>query len=394
MSGDFDTLESNEEPSFDQDGGNASSFSSINKHATSFDLNEEASSQEDDIDLCVEDDRKTEEGSSSKNRKGRVRQYVRSKMPRLRWTPQLHHAFVNAIERLGGQEISRLNAEATPKSVLQLMNVRGLSIAHVKSHLQMYRSKKLDDSGQVLSQGATQTMQGRPHIYGNLYSSGSSFQHLKLTNGGIVLANNSQEGDDHHSRSYLHDSSFRPTPGVHHFLSRHQIWHSSTSQGSSPMRKEFGGGNKMMKDILNHLHDNPLDANKFHTNRNGHVRPSQLLEEKKWPQHQRKDTWLPTTTTSDPLGGSHQYQWYCKERARTSHSSQSTYNNSTPNLNLQSEASFLLELNQENWWKNKERKPDLQLGLSQDKGVGEETNNLRSSTPDINTMLSLSLKET
>ncbi|KAM0917435.1 hypothetical protein ACQ4PT_009509 [Festuca glaucescens] len=73
-----------------------------------------------------------------------VRPYVRSKNPRLRWTPELHHCFIRAIHRLGGQD------RATPKLVLQLMNIRGLSIGHVKSHLQMYRSKKIDDSGQVI----------------------------------------------------------------------------------------------------------------------------------------------------------------------------------------------------------------------------------------------------
>jgi hypothetical protein len=46
----------------------------------------------------VDDDRKKREGAPA------VRQYIRSKMTRLRWTPDLHHAFVNAVERLGGQE--------------------------------------------------------------------------------------------------------------------------------------------------------------------------------------------------------------------------------------------------------------------------------------------------
>ncbi|CAK7351383.1 unnamed protein product [Dovyalis caffra] len=65
-----------------------------------------------------------------------VRPYVRSKMPRLRWTPDLHHSFVHAVERLGGED------RATPKMVLQIMDVKGLTISHVKSHLQMYRSMK------------------------------------------------------------------------------------------------------------------------------------------------------------------------------------------------------------------------------------------------------------
>ncbi|CAL9124666.1 unnamed protein product [Musa textilis] len=77
-------------------------------------------------------------------RNGAVRQYTRSKVPRLRWTPDLHHCFVTAIERLGGQE------KATPKLVLQLMDVRGLTISHVKSHLQMYRSLRNDMGRQEL----------------------------------------------------------------------------------------------------------------------------------------------------------------------------------------------------------------------------------------------------
>uniref|UniRef100_A0A0D9WT46 HTH myb-type domain-containing protein n=1 Tax=Leersia perrieri TaxID=77586 RepID=A0A0D9WT46_9ORYZ len=63
-----------------------------------------------------------------------VRQYNRSEVPRMRWTEELHRQFVEAVECLGGQD------EATPKRILQLMGVKGVSISHIKSHLQMYRS--------------------------------------------------------------------------------------------------------------------------------------------------------------------------------------------------------------------------------------------------------------
>ncbi|XP_023516803.1 putative Myb family transcription factor At1g14600 [Cucurbita pepo subsp. pepo] len=71
--------------------------------------------------------------------RGVVRQYVRSKTPRLRWTPQLHNSFLLAIQSLGGHQ------KATPKLLLQLMDVKGVSISHVKSHLQMYRSMRGED---------------------------------------------------------------------------------------------------------------------------------------------------------------------------------------------------------------------------------------------------------
>ncbi|KAK9116712.1 hypothetical protein Sjap_015659 [Stephania japonica] len=56
--------------------------------------------------------------------------------PRLKWTPELHRRFVDAVAQLGGAE------RATPKTLMRVMSIPGLTLYHLKSHLQKYRLGK------------------------------------------------------------------------------------------------------------------------------------------------------------------------------------------------------------------------------------------------------------
>ncbi|XP_061366346.1 myb family transcription factor PHL8-like isoform X1 [Gastrolobium bilobum] len=56
--------------------------------------------------------------------------------PRLKWTPELHQRFIEATNQLGGAH------KATPKSLMRVMGIPGLTLYHLKSHLQKYRLGK------------------------------------------------------------------------------------------------------------------------------------------------------------------------------------------------------------------------------------------------------------
>ncbi|KAL8161490.1 hypothetical protein V2J09_012979, partial [Rumex salicifolius] len=80
--------------------------------------------------------------------------------PRLKWTPELHQRFVKATIQLGGIH------KATPKSLMRVMDVPGLTLYHLKSHLQKYRLGKnhLVEAINDSNQQDCKDSQGKPDL--------------------------------------------------------------------------------------------------------------------------------------------------------------------------------------------------------------------------------------
>ncbi|KAL5580946.1 hypothetical protein UlMin_013388 [Ulmus minor] len=109
------------------------------------------------------------------------------KRPRLVWTPQLHKRFVDVVAHLGIKN-------AVPKTIMQLMNVEGLTRENVASHLQKYRlylkrMQGLSNEGPSSSDqlfSSTPVPQslnesgGSGHPHGNGHSNGHANGHMPV----------------------------------------------------------------------------------------------------------------------------------------------------------------------------------------------------------------------
>ncbi|KAL6853333.1 hypothetical protein ACP4OV_019362 [Aristida adscensionis] len=140
-----------------------------------------------------------------------------SKRARLVWTPQLHKRFVEVVAHLGMKS-------AVPKTIMQLMNVEGLTRENVASHLQKYRlyvkrMQGLSNEGPSPSDHIFASTPVPPHtlVHDPQVPSAPAAMYHHLPIGlavGIVPMNTG--GHHHQSSGYSNGYAHYPQPAYHH----------------------------------------------------------------------------------------------------------------------------------------------------------------------------------
>lgn len=180
-------------------------ISTIRGQLPSQNLNPFAGAGEEDGDPEVEDD-----GDASDSKKLRRNESAEDadsaaavktlKRPRLVWTPQLHKRFVDVVAHLGIKN-------AVPKTIMQLMNVEGLTRENVASHLQKYRlylkrTEGISFDGGPSNSLTASTEQVNSHDNGNMNRNG----HVSIMGMGMGNCNGfGSSYHHHHNNQYNHN---------------------------------------------------------------------------------------------------------------------------------------------------------------------------------------------
>ncbi|KNA24980.1 hypothetical protein SOVF_010400 [Spinacia oleracea] len=115
------------------------------------------------------------------------------KRSRLVWTPQLHKRFVDVVGHLGIKN-------AVPKTIMQLMNVEGLTRENVASHLQKYRLYLKRMQGDDFDGGSNSSSEN-----GNGNGNGAMSGSVPVMGMGMTGMGNYNGFEQHQNHNYSHN---------------------------------------------------------------------------------------------------------------------------------------------------------------------------------------------
>ncbi|KAF7835730.1 myb family transcription factor APL isoform X4 [Senna tora] len=174
--------------------------------------------------------------------------------PRLRWTVELHERFVDAVTQLGGPD------KATPKTIMRVMGVKGLTLYHLKSHLQVQKHLQLRIEAQgkymqSILEKAYQTLAGENLKGGGININGAHHHHHQGHNnninmipqdfGSIPLHNNSNNFPSFQELNIFGASTTTDQLDHHHHLHHHH--HHQQQHQLMPSNATISNDQSLMK---------------------------------------------------------------------------------------------------------------------------------------------------